>query len=61
MEPPGVPVSGSLERLAGRSGFLGEALAHGSTILYMAATPIFFFQGADRVFDFYDAAAPWLP
>lgn len=50
-----------LERLATRAGFIGKAIAHSVTILWMYVTSVSFFHGVNRVFPFYYASEPWLP
>ncbi len=39
----------------------GNTLLHGSTILWMWFTSMFFFHGVNRVFPFFYASNPWLP
>lgn len=39
----------------------GKIVLHGSTILWMWATSMFFFHGVNRVFPFFYVSDPWLP
>lgn len=40
---------------------LGKTALHGSTVVWMWATSVFFFHGVDRVFPFFYVSEPWLP
>jgi hypothetical protein len=61
LQVPGILASPGLERLARHAGLAGKALAHGLTILWMAATSVFFFHGVNRIFPFVYASEPLLP
>ena len=61
LQVPAVLASGRLERLARRGGLVAKGVAHGLTILWMAATSVFFFRGVHRIFPFVYVSEPWLP
>lgn len=61
LQAPAVIFSRHLERLAEAAGIAGQILARGLTILWMAATSIFFFHGLNLVIPFLYASRPWLP
>lgn len=60
LQIPAVLASRPLAQLA-RGGLGGIAVAHGTTILWMSLTSVFFFHGIDLIFPFFYAAEPPLP
>jgi hypothetical protein len=61
LQVPAVLASGRLERLARQGGPVGKCVAHGVTIVWMAATSVFFFHGVHRIFPFVYVSEQWLP
>jgi hypothetical protein len=61
LQGPAALASGHLARLARRGGTVGNCAARGATILFMALTSVFFFDGVRRVFPFVYAAPSPLP
>jgi hypothetical protein len=61
LQIPAVLLSPGLERFAKRNGLMGIVTAHAATILWMAASSVFFFRGVQMVFPFLYASTPWLP
>jgi hypothetical protein len=61
LQMPAALASGRLERLARRGGFVGKCAAHGVTIVWMAATSVFFFHGVHRIFPLVYVSEQWLP
>jgi hypothetical protein len=61
IQGPAALASGRLERLARRGGFTAKILAHASTILFLAATSVLFFDGVSNIFPFIYAAQSPLP
>lgn len=61
IQGPAALASGRLERLARRGGIAGKILAHGATILFLAATSVLFFEGVSKVFPFIYASPSPLP
>ncbi len=58
-QAPAVLASGRVERLARRRGVAGKALAHGSTLAFLAVTSVLFFHGVGLVFPtFYAGRSP---
>src|SRR5262249_1860775 len=58
LQAPAVLFPPRLDRLARTRGIWGVALAHAVTILWFAATSVFFFAGVDRIFPFFYASEP---
>jgi hypothetical protein len=61
IQGPAALASGRLERLARRGGIAGKIMAHGVTILFLAVTSVFFFDGVSEVFPFIYASRSPLP
>jgi len=61
LQAPAVLVSPPLRRFAKRTRIVGQAVAHGITVIWMCGTSVFFFHGVNRVFPFFYASQPWLP
>jgi hypothetical protein len=61
LQGPAALASGRLERLARRGGIGGKTLAHGTTILFLAVTSVFFFDGVSKIFPFVYASKSPLP
>jgi hypothetical protein len=61
IQAPPALASRRLERLARRRGIAGRVVAHGLTILFLAAASVLFFRGVSDVFPFIYASQPPLP
>ena len=58
---PAVLLSRRLYRWANRVGTFGKVMTHGSTVLWMTVSSVFFFHGVNRVFPFFYVSDPLLP
>jgi D-alanyl-lipoteichoic acid acyltransferase DltB (MBOAT superfamily) len=61
VQAPPALASRWLERLARRRGIAGRVVAHGLTILFLAASSVLFFRGMSDVFPFIYASRSPLP
>jgi hypothetical protein len=61
IQGPAALASGRLERLARRGGIAGKIMAHGATIVFIAATSVLFFDGVSKIFPFVYASQSPLP
>jgi hypothetical protein len=61
IQGPAALASRRLERLARRGGIAGKIVAHGATILFVAATSVLFFDGVSKIFPFVYASRSPLP
>jgi hypothetical protein len=61
IQAPAVIASPALERLAAAWPVVGSMIARAATVLWIAATSIFFFHGVDLIFPFVYVSESWLP
>ena len=61
IQAPAVMLSPALDRFSLASPFIGAAISRTATVLWMGATSIFFFHGADQIFPFLYSSERWLP